>query len=187
LLDARATDRQVVDAVLAGDRDAFRLLVERESRMVIAACYRVLGSSAEAQDAAQEAFARAYVSLATFRGDGPFGAWVRRIAVRIAVARLAADFVAVSLDEDVGRAGDRLGIQDDPVDRLLDAEERADLREAIDRLPPDQREVVTLRFYGDRSVEEIARLTDRPIGTVKSRLSRGVATLRNQFGTRSVP
>ena len=189
MLDPRATDRQIVDAVLAGDRDAFRLLVDRESRMVINACHRVLGSPADAQDAAQEAFVRAYQSLATYRGDGPFGAWVRRIAVRVAIARLAAGVGVVSLDE--GRRHDTSGLDQptaaDPVDRVLDDEEREVLRDAVAHLPADQRDVVMLRFFGDRSVEEIARITERPVGTVKSRLSRGVATLRDQFGVRSTP
>ena len=189
MLDPRATDRQIVDAVLAGDRDAFRLLVERESRMVINACHRVLGSPVDAQDAAQEAFVRAYQSLATFRGDGPFGAWVRRIAVRVAIARLAAGDIAVSLDD--ARRHDATGIgrrtAADPVDRVLDDEERATLLDAVAHLPADQRDVVMLRFFGDCSVEEIARITDRPVGTIKSRLSRGLATLRAQFGVRTTP
>jgi RNA polymerase sigma-70 factor, ECF subfamily len=187
VLDPTATDRQVVDAVLAGDRDAFRLLVERESTTVIAACRRVVGSPAEAEDAAQEAFTRAYLALATFRGDGPFGAWIRRIAMRTAVERLGHARVAVSLDDERfhegvdGRAGA------DPEIQVLDAEERAGLIDAVQHLPSDQREAVMLRFFGERSVEEIARLTDRPVGTVKSRLSRGVASLRDQLGVRSAP
>jgi len=186
LLEPTASDRQIVDAVLGGDRDAFRLLVERESAMVIAACRRILGSPTDAQDAAQEAFVRAYQSLATYRGDGPFGAWVRRIAVRVAVARLAVDGT-FSLDTDRATATAWSPEDGDPVGRLLDSEERAALSDAIARLPADQRQVVMLRFYGERSVEDIARLTDRPIGTVKSRLSRGIATLREQFGVRSAP
>ena len=186
MLEPTASDRQIVDAVLGGDRDAFRLLVERESAMVIAACRRILGSPTDAQDAAQEAFVRAYQSLATYRGDGPFGAWVRRIAVRIAVARLAVDG-GLSLDDDRATISTWSPVDGDPVGRVLDSEEREALAEAIARLPADQRQVVMLRFYGERSVEDIARLTDRPIGTVKSRLSRGIATLREQFGVRSAP
>src|SRR3954453_23947803 len=80
-------DRSVVDAVLGGDRDAFRVLVDREAAAVIRACHRVLGDVHEAEDAAQEAFVTAFQSLAGWRGDGPFGAWLTRIAVRIAVRR----------------------------------------------------------------------------------------------------
>ena len=64
------------------------MLVERESRTVIGVCRRVLGDPSEAEDAAQDAFARAYQALATYRGDGPFGAWLTRIAVRIALRRV---------------------------------------------------------------------------------------------------
>ena len=80
-----AGDRAAVDAVLAGDRDAFRILVEREGTQVVRACHRVLGDLHEAEDAAQEAFVTAYRSLASWRGEGPFGAWLTRIAVRIAL------------------------------------------------------------------------------------------------------
>lgn len=187
MLDPTATDRQVVDAVLAGDRDAYQLLVERESRMVIGTCRRVLGSDTDAQDAAQEAFIRAYLSLATFRGDGPFGAWIRRIAMRVAVERLGATHGAASLDDERLHARADRRPNANPERQLLDTEERAMLLDAVSHLPPDQRDVVLLRFFGDRTVEEIARLTDRPIGTVKSRLSRGVATLRDQFGARTAP
>src|SRR5919112_1214688 len=79
--------RAAVDAVLAGDRDAFRVLVDREAAAVIRACHRVLGDIHEAEDAAQEAFVTAFQSLAGWRGDGPFGAWLTRIAVRIAIRR----------------------------------------------------------------------------------------------------
>ena len=187
MLDPTATDRQVVDAVLAGDRDAFRLLVDRESRAVIATCQRVIGSSSDAEDAAQEAFTRAYLALATFRADGPFGAWIRRIAIRVSVARVAAAHAAVSLDDERNHMNADRQAGTDPEVQLLDAEERAALIDAIRHLPSDQREAVMLRFFGDHSVEEIARLTDRPIGTVKSRLSRGVASLRDQLGVRSTP
>ena len=84
-LDDRRDDRAIVDAVLAGDRDAYRVLVEREGASVVRACHRVLGDLHEAEDAAQEAFVIAYRSLASWRGDGPFGAWLTRIAVRIAL------------------------------------------------------------------------------------------------------
>ena len=120
--NGHADERAIVADVLAGDRDAFRRLVERESASVIRACHRILGDHAEAEDAAQEAFVTAYRSLATWRSDGPFGAWLTRIAIRIA-----------------------------------------------------------LRFFGEASLEEIARQTGRPLGTVKTHLHRGLARLREQM------
>jgi RNA polymerase sigma-70 factor (ECF subfamily) len=118
-------ERAIVDAVLAGDRDAFRHLVDRESASVVRACHRVLGDLHEAEDAAQEAFVTAYRSLASWRGDGPFGAWLTRIAVRIALRqagkRRAVSWLDPSTTGD-GSSGDAASVaatsaggrQDDP-------------------------------------------------------------------------
>ena len=82
-------EQAIVAAVLDGDRNAFRVLVDRELAAVVRACHRVLGDFAEAEDVAQEAFVTAYRSLATWRGEGPFGAWLARIAVRLAIRQAA--------------------------------------------------------------------------------------------------
>jgi len=81
-------DRGLVDAVLDGDHDAFRLLVEREQVAVYRACLRILGRPHDAEDVAQESFVMAYRSIGTYRGDGPLGGWLMRIATRQAFRRL---------------------------------------------------------------------------------------------------
>ncbi len=187
MIDAVANDRQIIDAILGGDREAFRVFVERESVSVIAACSRILRDPTEAQDAAQDTFVQAFQALASYRGDGPFGAWLRRIAVRVAIARVAARPNIVTLDDqilDPRRA--RPDADMDPEAQALGVEDRAAIADAIATLPAAQRDVVVLRFYGDLSLEEIARLTSHPIGTVKSRLSRGMARLRDRLEPRSV-
>ena len=172
-------DRALVDAVLAGDRDAYRLLVERESRAVIGVCQRVLGDPDEAQDAAQDAFVQAFRSLAGYRGDGTFGAWVGRIARRIAVARAVSAGRRVTTD--VATAAEVVrGDATDPLDHVMDLEQSDRLREAVDQLPADQRQVVSLRFFQDMPLERIAVETNVPLGTVKSRLHRALARLREQ-------
>jgi RNA polymerase sigma-70 factor, ECF subfamily len=179
-------DRQLVDAVIAGDHDAFRTLVDRESQAVIGFCQRILGDPNEAQDVAQDAFLQAYRALATFRGDGPFGAWLRRIAVRVAVARLAARRDVVRLDADaLDPQAATLQSTDDPEATALDTEQRTAILDAVASLPVAQRDVILLRFYGDLSLQEIAELTSHPVGTVKSRLHRGMAGLRDQITARA--
>jgi RNA polymerase sigma-70 factor (ECF subfamily) len=184
-------ERAIVDAVLAGDRDAFRHLVERESASVVRACHRVLGDLHEAEDAAQEAFVTAYRSLASWRGDGPFGAWLTRIAVRIAL-RQAGRRRSVTWLDPAGSAADgsdaasaavdaqsvAAGPRTDPAMLAVRAERVADLRGAVATLPEPYREVVTLRFFGELSLEEIARQTERPLPTVKTHLRRGLLRLR---------
>lgn len=184
--------RAIVHAVLEGDRDAFRLLVEREGRQVVRVCYRVLGDIHEAEDAAQEAFVTAYRSLATWRGDGPFGGWLATIATRIAVRRAAKRRPVVRLDAASGleqaTGADAILARatgpgpapagPDPSARLLEAERSEAVRRAVSRLDEPYREVVALRFFGERSLAEIADQSGRPIGTVKTHLHRGMQRLR---------
>lgn len=190
--DDRRDERAFVDAVLAGDRDAYRHLVERESASVVRACHRILGDLHEAEDAAQEAFVTAYRSLASWRGDGPFGAWLTRIAVRIALRQVGQRRSVTWLDPagptatgtgDAGSAAvDALGVEarprTDPAMLAVRAEREADLRVAVATLPEPYREVVTLRFFGELTLEEIARQTERPLATVKTHLRRGLLRLR---------
>ncbi|HUG31164.1 MAG TPA: sigma-70 family RNA polymerase sigma factor [Candidatus Limnocylindria bacterium] len=155
---------------------------------MIRVCHRIVRDPAEAQDVAQEAFLRAYRALATFRGDGSFGAWLRRIAVRVAVARLAARPDLIRLDADAldPRAAN-LPSGDDPEARCLETERGTLILNAVEALPASQREVIMLRYYGDLSLAEIAALTSFPLGTVKSRLNRGIRGLRAQLGARLAP
>ena len=187
-VEVHAVDRRLVDAVLAGDREAYRVLVERESRSLIGICARIVRDPDEAEDVAQEAFVRAYRSLPTFRGDGSFGAWVTRIAVRLAVARMAARRNTMPLDTVAPDAWvERTAPWGDPEVMVMDQERRRAVLETIATLPPSQREVVTMRFYGELSLDEIAAATGVPLGTVKSRLHRALASLRAAFTPRSAP
>ena len=149
----------------------------------MAMCASILRDPEEASDVAQEAFLQAYRSLAGYRGDGTFGAWVGRIATRMAVQR--ADAVrrrptTGNMPAEI-RADD---VQVDPERRFVNAENATALRAAINRLPADQRQVVTLRFFKDMPIEQIAVETNAPVGTVKSRLHRAIERLRGQSDLR---
>lgn len=172
-------ERAAVDAVLAGDRDAFRFLVDRESAAVIRACHRVLGDVHEAEDAAQEAFVTAFKSLAGWRADGPFGAWITRIAVRIAIRRARARREVTWIDPTDPTRGIDLPGGQDPAATSLRTERAAGVRAAVSRLDEPYREVVALRFFGELSLDEIASQTGRPLGTVKTHLRRGLLRLRD--------
>ncbi len=190
--DAEA--RRVVAAVVAGDADAFRILVDRESRSIVRICYRILGDINDAEDAAQEAFVSAYRAIGTWRGDGPFGAWLARIATRIAIRRAGRRRPVAWIDPhpvsaDDANPGGRDAISEatlsvavggaaDPAQLAVRAERAAAIRAAVARLDEPYREVVVLRFFSELSLAEIAAESDRPLGTVKTHLHRGLQRLR---------
>ena len=178
---------RIVKAVLDGDRDAFRVLVDREAAATVRACHRILGDLHDAEDAAQETFVIAYRSLDSWRATGSFGAWLRRIAVRVAVRRASSRrpvirLDPISVDGDDGSFGpaDRLAsAAQDPADASLQVEQAVELRRALQTLDDPYREVVLLRFYGDLSLAEIALETGRPVATIKTHLRRGLLRLRS--------
>ncbi len=179
-------EADIVRAVLAGDKDAFRVLVDREAPSIIRVCHRVLGDHGEAEDVAQEAFVGAYRALGSWRGDGPFGAWLARIAVRLAIRRASRRKTVAWAHP--GPEVD--GHSDDPIARLrsdgsadpegvaLRGERYRAVRRAVTALDEPYREVVALRFFAERSLDEIATVTGRPLGTVKTHLHRGLIRLR---------
>jgi RNA polymerase sigma-70 factor, ECF subfamily len=185
---ARPSDEPaIVAAVLGGDRDAFRILVDRESAVVVRACHRVLGDLAEAEDVAQEAFVTAYRSLATWRGEGPFGAWLARIAVRLAIRQAAKRKTVTWVRPAPGEDHDDpiralpAGRGSDPESLALQGERQRSVRDAVARLDEPYREVVALRFFAERSLDEISTITGRPLGTVKTHLHRGLIRLRTRL------
>ncbi|MBA2382662.1 MAG: sigma-70 family RNA polymerase sigma factor [Chloroflexi bacterium] len=186
--------------MLSGDGGAFGTLVDREQTMVVRACYRVLGDLPEAEDAAQEAFLTAYRSLASWRGDGPFGAWLARIAVRVALRAVsrrrptawldATDPGSLGLGEDhdgarrrhratITAASIERADDFDPAPLAMRAERASQVRAALATLDEPYREVVALRFFAELSLDQIAIETGRPVGTVKTHLRRGLLRLRH--------
>lgn len=172
-------DRALAD----GDREAWQRLVERETAAVFRTCYRIVGRVDEAEDASQETFLAAYRSIGAFRGDGVAGAWLMRIATRESWRRAArsrrVSRVATTLDDN---GADQIHDRSDPLGEALSAEQRQQVRRAVERLPEPYREVVSLRFFSELSITDIASATGRPEGTVKAQLSRGLERMRREVG-----
>lgn len=152
----------LVQRVADGDTEAFGVLVQRYERVVFSVAYRMLRDRAAAQDAAQTAFIRAFEKIGTFDREHRFFSWIYRIVVNECLNQRRRP-VSESL---------RLvpPVTGDPGERLDGERRRVALREAIDALPPDQRDVIVLRHLGESSYDEIAEALGIPVATVKSRL-----------------
>jgi len=168
----------------AGDLPAFNTLVIRHQDAVYSLALRMLGTREAAEDAAQEAFIRAYRRLDTYRG-GSFRSWLFSIVANLSrdELRRRARRPQVSLDaarDDPERADlDPPDSEPLPEEQLEQGELRATLEAALQQLPDDWREVVVLSDVHGLAYDEIARVTGLPLGTVKSRLSRARGRLRD--------
>ncbi len=176
---------RLVEAGQRGDVEAFNQLVRLYEGRVYNLCYRMLSDADAAADATQDTFIAAYRNLNRFRG-GLFRAWLLRIATNTCYDTLRARQrrPAVSLDagyEDED-AGPRLDLPD-PAESPDEVVLRRELAQALERgiaqLPEDQRIVVILSDVQGLAYEEIAAVTNTNLGTVKSRLSRARARLRD--------
>ena len=181
-LDLMVPDETLVRRARSGDLDAFGCLVSRHEAVVVRVAARIVGT-ADAEDIAQDAFIRAFHGLAGFRGDTAFRAWLLRITHNTAlnhVAKRRPEPVQDTRDDSVlvGVAGaERL-----PADALEERERRERLEAKLLLLSPAHRAVIVLRDLEGLSYDEIAAVTESPLGSVKGRLHRArdelVAILR---------
>lgn len=174
------------DLVLAqragqGDKEAFRELVERYQRRVLAVVTGMLHDREAAMEVTQEAFIKAYRSLPRFRGQASFYTWIYRIAVNLSIdyqrrewRKPVVDTHRIGEDGSIGESAiDRASDEHptaDPFENTKDSELRDRLREAIDELTPDHRAVILLREVEGLSYEEISQVMQCSKGTVMSRL-----------------
>ena len=179
-------DQILVSAALAGDSDSFNQLVERYQNRAYGLCFRMLGDSDAAADVAQDAFISAYRHLPSLRGE--FRPWLMRIVANACrdVLRSNKRHPSVSLDtnprdEDESPALQIADSNPNPEEHLMRAEMHRTISVALLQIPQDQRTVVILSDIDGMSYDEIAEVTGANIGTVKSRLNRARARLREIF------
>ena len=175
---SEATDQQLVDRVLAGEKNAFNLLVLRYQHRVAALISRFIHDAQEVEDVSQEAFVKAYRALPLFRGDSAFYTWLYRIAVNTAKNHLVSRSrrpPASDVDVDEAELTDMGAVLRDiesPEGSLATAKLKQALTEAIEDLPEDLRTAFTLREFSGLSYEDITEVMDCPVGTVRSRIFR---------------
>jgi len=162
------SDGELIDAVLGGDRKAFAILVRRYEQSVRAVTLSVLRDAHLAQDAAQDAFVKAYQKLGSLKRAGAFGPWLLKISRRCALDIVGTHREVSLPDHDIPEARSA-GLLDDEKERLL---------AAVLKLHTSERQVVMLRYFSGYSVKEVADIAGRSVGTVTKQLSRARRQLR---------
>ena len=179
--EAEAGDApRFLDRLRAGDAPAFEELVMTYQHRVFGVALRMLGNAAEAEEVAQEAFVRAHRALGDFRGDAKLSTWLYAITSRLCLNRLATG------ERRLTRQGEEALLRlSDAGPRPDAALERRELESALGRaiaeLPEDRRIVVVLRDIEGLSYEEIAQVLEIELGTVRSRLHRARADLKEKL------
>lgn len=176
---ARAPDdeRTRVARAARGDREAFRMLLDAHRDRAYALALRIVRVPADAEEVAQDAFVRAWFALPRFRQDAAFGTWLHRIVARRAFDRLGELRRRRGREAPVDEAIPIAGELPDPALRARAAR----VERLMATLAPVPRAAMTLYYFEDRSVEQVAAALDLPENTVKTHLSRARATLREAW------
>jgi RNA polymerase sigma factor (sigma-70 family) len=170
----------LVKKAQGGDRKAFSQIARMVTNEMVALTYRMTGSRDTALDLAQESLVAAWVNLKSFRGESGFETWLYRIVYNKTLSFLAGSKPTVSLDQQPESVVD-CGATTVSADRELEQRELArDVLSFMQQLPPQQRLVFDLRFYKERSFEEIAQITGKAVGTVKTHYREAVIKLREE-------
>lgn len=181
------TDAEWVQRVQNGDTDAFEILIQRHQKPIFNLLYRMLGDIEEAADGAQEVFLAAFRAIDEFRGDALFSTWIYRIAVNQAInrrKRLGIEQArAVTLgpfdsEEAPGPLADLRHPGPDPAQEAEQKEAHARIREGLNSLKEEEALIILLHDLQELPYEEIARILNLPLGTVKSRLHRARLSLK---------
>lgn len=177
-MDDRGVDLELVRRAQRGERAAFDLLVHKYQHRIAHLISRYIRDPSEVEDVAQEAFIKAYRGLARFRGESAFYTWLYRIAINtaknylVSAGRRVPDQGVDAADAEQYESGTLLQDIGTPERTLLTKEIEATVYRAIEGLPAELREAITLREMEGLSYEEIAAVMDCPIGTVRSRIFR---------------
>ena len=173
-------ERDLVRRAQRGDTQAFTELATPCESMVWSTCYRLLGNREDAEDTAQTALLKAWEKIGSFAGDAAFSTWLYRIAVTTCMDALRRRKIrmAASVEALSENGFDIPDPKSGPEEQVETLDRRARLRNALDQLPDEQRLPLLLFYTEQKPYEEIASLLSLPMGTVKSRISRGRIALK---------
>lgn len=173
-------EEELIDRARRGEIGAYEELVRRYQDLAVRTAY-VIAGGAEAHDAVQEAFVKAYGALGRFRVGASFRPWLLRIVANEAINRRRAARRQVNLALRAAESRPEGDAVPSPEGAALERERRQELMVAMGKLKPDDRLVIAYRYWFELSEEEMAEALGVARGTVKSRLSRAIAKLREEL------
>jgi RNA polymerase sigma-70 factor (ECF subfamily) len=176
-MDARE-DREAVAAVLAGDTEAYALLVTRYQHPIFNLMTRMTGSQEDALDLAQETFIKAFERLDTFRSDGRFFPWLYAIGLNHARNFLRRNRLAPVPIDDPWESGEDPDLPGETEARLLARLDTQRVAVALGRIPWEYREALVLHYHQELSMEEVAACLRLSVSGAKMRVHRGLKKLR---------
>jgi len=187
---SKSLDELLVERAKRGDVEAFEQLIGQHQKTVYNIAYRLTGNHEDASDVAQEAFIRAYSSLAEFRGDSSFATWLYRIVNNACLDELRKrkrqrlTYIDESVTMDDGEMSRQIAdTADGPEQALERVEIQRAVQESISTLDDEYRVVLVMRDIQGYSYNEIAESLGINLGTVKSRLNRARNALKEKFGS----
>lgn len=182
------SDEEMVRRIVGGETDLFSDLVRRYQVRIVAHLSRLVGSREEGRDLAQEIFLKVFQALSRFNREYKFSTWIFRIASNAAIDYLRKRRIrTVSMEGPPGEESDEPTTREfatpelDPYGTLRNEERRRRIDREISALPADFRELIAMRHFAGLSYEEIAEAKKIPLGTVKNKLFRARAVLKERL------
>ncbi|CAN5357821.1 sigma-70 family RNA polymerase sigma factor [soil metagenome] len=184
-MTANLTDEQLVELAVGENPEAFGEIVKRWERKIFALCFGMLLREDEAKDAAQETFIAAYRNLNKFRGEAKVSSWLHRIAVNqcLTTKRRAKTRSEDFLDDETN-ADEKVFVAPAHLTPAKTTEQNERLkfvRQAVNSLPSDLKQVVVMKEFEEMTFQEISDTLDLPLSTVKSRLYTALKQLRSKL------
>ena len=166
------TDQNLIDRTLQGDTNAFGELVDRYQNFVFTVAIRIVKIAEEAEEVAQDSFIKAFDSLSTFRGDSKFSTWLYRIVYHKSLDRVKKNnrHRTYEINEEI--TDDSLDHIENGLEFMLSEERTKMIKECIDLLPPEDAAIISLYYFEEQTVKEIAKVTDLTEDNIKIKLYR---------------
>ena len=185
--ETNTPDTELIANALDGEQEAYQELLNRYQKTVFHIVVKIIRNSDDAQDLVQETFMRAFNTLASYRSEFRFSTWLCKIAANCSIDYLRKKKIkAYSMDKPFETKDGTVEVEIEdkganPEETLFRKQQMISIEEAIDSLPPKYKQVIIYRHHDDKSYEEISRIMNLPIGTVKARIFRARELLKKKL------